>query len=119
MRLKLTLVAVLVLFVLALPANAASPGPRTVALAHVSKRLHLTGVSGVVTLRSRVDRRWTLVDGYYRKPGKGGLWALWLKQRSGRWVVVYGGTNDRADAPAGKVPCDIWPAFSEPSCTAG
>jgi hypothetical protein len=116
-RLHAALVAVFLLaLALALPAGSAAPGPRTVALAHVAKRLHLRGVNSVVVLRSRINKRWTLVDGYYRKP-RLGSWALWLRLSSGRWRVVYGGADRKGTAPAGKVPCDIWPAFTDPACT--
>ncbi len=117
MRRYAALVIVLLLaLALALPAGSAARGPRAVALAHVAKRLHLRGVNSVVVLRSRVNKRWTLVDGYYTKPHRGD-WALWLKLRSGRWIVAYGGADRKGTAPAGKVPCDIWPAFTDPACT--
>ena len=119
MRLRLTTAAVLAGLALALPAGATAPGPGSVAITYASQKLHLRGVQSLIVLRSKIDRRWTLVDGFYQKPGKVGLWALWLNQRSGRWVVVFGGADKTATAPASKVPCDIWPAFSEPACQPG
>jgi hypothetical protein len=116
MHLRAAAAVLLVLaLALALPANAAAPGPRTVAIAYVKNRLHLRGVNSVVVLRSHRNKRWALVDGYYKKPHFGS-WALWLKKRPARWVVVYGGADKKATAPAGKVPCDIWPAFTDPAC---
>jgi len=106
---------------LVLAAGAASaPAPTSavrVAKQHVVARLHISGLSGTFSLRSRRDPRWALVDGFYAKPGRG-LWAAWLRLRDGRWRVVYAGLNTRASKPprSAGVPCDLWPSFSEPSC---
>lgn len=65
-----------------------------------------------VSLASRVDRRWSLVTGNY---GRRGLWAAWVRRTpAGRYGVVVFRTRDFD--PGTAPPCDIRPAFSEPSC---
>ena len=64
------------------------------------------------TLRSRADRRWSLVTGRY---GQRGLWAAWVRRTaSGRYRVETFRT--RNFDPGTTPPCDIRPAFSEPLC---
>ena len=64
------------------------------------------------TLRSDVDRSWSLVTGSY---GRRGLWAAWAHRgSSGRYRVEIFRT--RNFDPGDKPPCDIRPAFSEPEC---
>jgi hypothetical protein len=64
------------------------------------------------SLRSQIDRRWSLVTGRY---GRRGLWAAWVRRSSaGRYRVQVFRT--RTFHPGAKPPCDIKPAFSEPEC---
>lgn len=118
------LVAAAVAGALAVPAAFAKPAPPaavSVAKAHVVAKYGLGGLKSVVSLRSVRDSRWALVDGFYGKPRRAsgsGLWAVWLKQSSGRWVVRYSGLDGKAIRPPVrlKVPCDLQPAFSQPYC---
>lgn len=65
-----------------------------------------------VSLASHVDRRWSLVTGNY---GRRGLWAAWVRRTSGgRYRVMVFRT--RNFDPGTTPPCDIRPAFAEPSC---
>jgi hypothetical protein len=64
------------------------------------------------TLRSRVDRRWSLVTGGYAKRR---LWAAWVRRSgSSRFSVAIFRTRDFS--PGLRPPCDLRPAFSEPDC---
>jgi hypothetical protein len=109
---------------LAVPAASAMPAPAAalrVAKAHVVAGYRIGALQSVVSLRSVRDPRWALVDGYYGKPKRSsgpGLWAVWLRLSAGRWVVRYSGLDARAIRPPArlKVPCDLRPAFAEPSC---
>jgi hypothetical protein len=99
----------------------APPAARAVAKAHVVARFHISGFRDLFSVRSRRAPSWVLVGGFYTrpKPAQGaGIWAVWLRFQNGRWVIRYAGINRRAvDPPAAlRVPCDIQPAFSEPSC---
>ena len=78
-------------------------------------------VNATFSLRSSRDRRWALVDG--RRSGGRTIWAVWVRKDSrGTWRAIY--FTDRAHRGAyqprredrGRVPCDITPAYSEPSC---
>ncbi len=64
------------------------------------------------TLRSEADPAWSLVTGAY---GRRGLWAAWTRRTaaSSHRVAVF---RTRNFDPGGRAPCDIRPAFSEPSC---
>jgi len=64
------------------------------------------------TLRSRRNDAWSLVTGSY---GKRGLWAAWVRRRSGGAYRVEVFRTRRFD-PGRRPPCDIRPAFSEPDC---
>jgi hypothetical protein len=65
------------------------------------------------SLRSRRDRAWALVTG--AGSGQFRLWAAWVQRtRRGTWKVRY--FRRRDFEPGRRVPCDIRPAFSEPSC---
>jgi hypothetical protein len=81
---------------------------RRAAAEHARNTFRLPVTSGDVTLvRSRRKPRWTIASGTYgRTP-----WVVWL--RDGK--VALGTTNAERFNPIG-VPCDIRPAFSEPSC---
>lgn len=64
------------------------------------------------SLRSKRKPSWALVTGR----GSDGLWAAWVQRTSrGRWKVRYFRTRGTF-MPGRRVPCDIKPAFSEPSC---
>ncbi len=81
---------------------------RRIAAEHARDRFRLPVTSEDVTLvRSRRKPRWAIASGTYgRTP-----WVVWL--RDGK--VALGATDaDRFNPIA--VPCDIRPAFSEPSC---
>jgi hypothetical protein len=88
------------------------------AKAHVSKRFGIGGLHSVQGLRSKRNRTWAAVNGYYRKPRRQpDLWVVYLRVREGRWRVTYSGIGRRAIEPkVPGVPCDVWPPFSEPSC---
>jgi hypothetical protein len=65
------------------------------------------------SLRSRRNRSWALVTG--GGSGRVRLWAAWARRtKRGAWKVRYFRT--RNFEPGRRVPCDIRPAFSEPSC---
>ena len=63
------------------------------------------------TLRSRMDRSWSLVTGQY---GERRIWASWVRRTDGRQHSVIFRTRDFDPGP--RPPCDIRPAFSEPLC---
>lgn len=117
------LAAVFVLACLPSPAGGgdsarAPAGAVRVAKQHVTARLRVSGLTSVFSLRSRRDPRWALVNGFYQRPRPRGMWAVWVRLRAGRWTVAYAGLRARAVNPpkSANVPCDIRPAFSEPSC---
>jgi type II secretory pathway pseudopilin PulG len=85
---------------------------------HVSQRFGISGLHSVQGLRSKRNRTWAAVNGYYRKPRRQpNLWVVYLRVRDGRWRVTYSGIGRRAIEPrVPGVPCDVWPPFSEPSC---
>ena len=111
---RATALTLLALLGMAAPA-AAETAPRAAkraakqrAVAHFGSS---TGIKITFSIRSERNRRWALVDG---TKSERRLWAAWVRRSdSGRWVVRVFRTH-RFD-PAG-VPCDITPAFSEPSC---
>jgi hypothetical protein len=111
---RAVVLALLSLALVAAPA-AADPAPRAAkraalraAVAHFGSP---DGVRVTSSLRSERSRRWALVTG---AKSERRLWAAWVRRRdSGRWAVRVFRTH-RFD-PSG-VPCDITPAFSEPSC---
>jgi hypothetical protein len=99
----------------------APPAARAVAKAHVVARFHISGFRDLFSLRSRRASEWVLVGGFYTRPKTvhpPGMWAVWLRFQGGRWTVRHAGLNRRAIDPPVRigVPCDIQPAFSEPSC---
>jgi hypothetical protein len=93
--------------------------PRSAALRYASVRLHLSGLRSVVVDRSRIQPAWALVSGSYGSPSPGGIWAIWLQQHAGRWLVRFASVDGRHQPKGTQVPCDIWPAFSEPACRHG
>jgi hypothetical protein len=99
----------------------APPAARNVAKTHVVKTFHVSGFRDIFSVRSRRAPSWVLVVGFYTRPKPAhppGMWAVWLRFRNGRWIVRYAGLNRRAIDPPVRIgaPCDIQPAFSEPSC---
>lgn len=108
------------------PLRAAAPAPQpavVVAKRHVAERWGLGGFRDVFSVRSERNPRWALVNGFYalpKRPGGPRPWAVWLRLRDttwrGAWRVMYAGKDAKAAEPGGPVPCDIRPAFSEPSC---
>jgi hypothetical protein len=105
-------------------APATSDGAPTLAAAirvakgHVIKRFGIGRLHSVQGLRSKRNRTWAAVNGYYRKPKRQpNLWVVYLRVRDGRWRITYSGIGRRAIEPkVPGVPCDVWPPFSEPSC---
>jgi hypothetical protein len=93
-------------------------GAIRVAKAHITTRFEITGLHSMQGLRSKRNRTWAAVNGYYRKPRRQpNFWVVYLRLRDGRWRVTYSGIGGRAIEPNVRgVPCDIWPPFSEPSC---
>lgn len=101
---------------LAVPAYAKERAPKaSVAAAFERAVYHYTvpeKIRVTSTLRSGVDRSWSLVTGSY---GKRGLWAAWVRRTAaGRHRVEIFRT--RTFDPGRRPPCDIRPAFSEPAC---
>ncbi len=112
---------------LAAPAASAAPAAPAplealaTAELYVVKHLKIGGLKDTHSLRSRRNRSWALVDGFYTKPKRAsgpGIWAVWLQLRKGGWVVRYAGIDRKATQPPARLgaPCDIQPAFSEPFC---
>lgn len=106
----------LLLVVLAAPAAALDRAPRSAidkAKARAAK--HFGGdrsrVKATFSMRSARNRSWALVTGERGRR----IWAAWMRRGSdGRWRVSIFRT--RVFDPGPRVPCDIKPAFSEPSC---
>ena len=95
------------------PATTATPLLTDVQLERLARE-HAERELGVQTddeqitlLRSRVDSSWALVDGNDGSK----LWAVWL--RDGKVEVA---SSDAREFDPPSVPCDVRPAFSEPSC---
>ena len=91
--------------------TAASPDDaqlRRAAAEHARDRFRLPVTPDDVTLvRSRRKPRWAIASGTYgRTP-----WVVWL--RDGQVALA---TTDAARFDPISVPCDVRPAFSEPSC---
>ena len=109
--------AVAVAVVAAAPANASKARAPKGAVAAALQRavLHFAApekLKVAVTLRSSIDRRWSLVTGVY---GQHGLWAGWVRHSpSGHYVVEIFRTHNLD--PGTRPPCDIRPAYSEPAC---
>jgi hypothetical protein len=84
---------------------------------HIVARFRISNLHGVFALRSKRNPRFALVSGHYRRPARRpDLWVVYLRVRGARWRVLYSGIGFRAVRPKVRVPCDIWPPFSEPSC---
>jgi hypothetical protein len=100
------------------PGKAAPAKAVLTATRYVSGRYGLVGIKGISSRRSKRKPDWGLVTGFYRRPGDGGRWAVWLQLVDGYWIVKHAGLDEKAAAPPKslRVPCDIRPAFSEPAC---
>jgi len=70
------------------------------------------------SLLSRRDPRWALVDGTATRRNR--LWAAWLHDNgNGKWELRYFDTTapfQPQSSRNGRVPCDLYPAFSEALC---
>lgn len=104
----------------AVNADAAS-APRPAVQAAVSRaraQFNTQDVHADFSLVSRRDPRWILIDG--RATKKDRLWAAWLHDDGrGRWSIRYFDTTapfQPQSSTHGRVPCDLYPAFSEPLC---
>ena len=88
-----------------------------IATATARARFHTTRIVSVFSLRSRRDSRWALVDGFATARDR--PWAAWLHRDTNRWTLRYFDTRapfQPGSNKHGRVPCDLYPAFSEPSC---
>ena len=87
------------------------PAPDAAIKAARQRARTLPGMKVGATLRSQVDRAWSLVTGGYANHG---LWAAWVRRDdTGTYRVEVFRTRDfNPSAP----PCDIKPAFAEPRC---
>ena len=99
----------------------APPMAVKVAVTAAQTRFHTTHIHADFTLLSRRDRRWALVDGFASARNR--LWAAWLhNDRANRWTLRYFDTSapfEPGSTSHGRVPCDLYPAFSEPACPSG
>ena len=103
------------------PAALAAKAPlvaEKVAVAAAQARFHTTHIHVDLNLLSRRDRRWALVDGFATARNR--LWAAWLhNDGTSRWTLPYFDTTapfEPGSTAHGRVPCDLYPAFSEPGC---
>jgi hypothetical protein len=116
-RERLVSIALVLGLAVPLPAAAADkPAPKAAIAAAVEHAIfHYADPQKLrlgASVRSRVDRRWSLVTGGY---GRRGLWAAWVRRApSGRYRVRIFRT--RNFDPGREPPCDIRPAFAEPEC---
>jgi hypothetical protein len=87
------------------------------ARAHVVKRYQIGGLYSVRAKRSKRNPTFAVVTGYYRRPARQpNTWVVYVRAREGRWRIYYSAIGVKALEPRIRVPCDIWPPFSEPSC---
>ena len=115
---------VLVTFGVVAPSVTAAGAPGQAvrsAVAAARLQLHTGVVHADFTVVSRRDRSWALVDGTATIRHR--LWAAWLhRDRDSRWRVRYLDTTapfQPQSASRGRVPCDLYPAFSEARCPPG
>ncbi len=104
----------------ALVAAAPAPSPAVkVAVREAKNRFHTGHVHVTFTLRSHRDHYWVLIDG--TATNKHRLWAAWLRTDGhSHWKVRYFDTTapfQPQSTKHGRVPCDLFPAYSEPFCT--
>ncbi|MHB1837506.1 MAG: hypothetical protein ACYCXW_21385, partial [Solirubrobacteraceae bacterium] len=98
-------------------ATKAPPAAVGVALNAARARFHTIDVHAEFGLRSKRDPRWALIDGF--AGAKKRLWAAWLRQDRKRWTLRYFDITapfEPASSAHGRVPCDLYPAFSEAVC---
>jgi hypothetical protein len=99
-------------------AATAPPAAVKIATNAARTRLHTTRVRDVFSLRSRRDASWVLVDGFANSRNR--LWAAWLHgDGKGNWNLRYFDTTSPFQPQStrnGRVPCDLYPAFSEARC---
>jgi hypothetical protein len=110
--------------VAAVPSALAAKAPPVavkVAVTAAQTRFHTVHVHAAFSLLSRRDPRWALVDGTATTRNR--LWAAWLhNDGASRWNLRYVDTTapfQPASTANGRVPCDLYPAFSEPACPSG
>jgi hypothetical protein len=116
------LVIALAALVLAIPpvaaARTAPPTAVQLALSTARAQFHTQHVDADFSLLSRRDPRWALVDGTATSRNR--LWATWLHGDSkGNWQLRYFDTTapfQPQSTKHGRVPCDLYPAFSEALC---
>jgi hypothetical protein len=84
-------------------------------------QFHTTVVDAEFSVVSRRDRSWALVDGTATTRHR--LWAAWLHRDQARtWRLRYFDTTapfQPQSTRRGRVPCDLYPAFSEARCFPG
>lgn len=99
----------------------APPAAVKVAVTAARARFHTTHIHADFSLVSRRDRRWAAVAGFATARHR--LWAAWLhKDGASRWTLRYFDTTapfQPGSTAHGRVPCDLYPAFSEPACPSG
>jgi hypothetical protein len=90
----------------------APPGAIAAALARARRHYAVDRtIRAEVTLRSQLRPAWSLVTGSH---GARGLWAAWVRRSARAYRVETFRTRDFD--PGTAPPCDIRPAFSEPTC---
>lgn len=99
-------------------AAAAPPSAVRIAVRAAQAHFHTTDVHATFSLRSRINPQWALVDGHATPRPR--LWAAWLHADArGHWQLRYFDTTapfQPQSTAHGRVPCDLYPAFSEPRC---
>ncbi|HZE04668.1 MAG TPA: hypothetical protein VE127_05550 [Solirubrobacteraceae bacterium] len=104
----------------AVTAPAAPSSAVRVAVRVAQAHFRTTNVHATFSLRSRINPRWALVDGHATSRAR--LWAAWVHADArGRWQLRYFDTTapfQPQSTTHGRVPCDLYPAFSEPRCPA-
>lgn len=103
------------------PSAAATTAPAKaiqVAVARARAQFHTQHVHADFSLLSHRDRRWALIDGFATSRNR--LWAAWLHDNGrGNWELRYFDTTapfQPQSTKHGRVPCDLYPAFSEARC---
>jgi len=90
-----------------------------VAVDKARAQFHTQHVHADFSLLSRLDPRWALVDG--TATARNRLWAAWLHNNGkGKWELRYFDTTapfQPQSTKRGRVPCDLYPAFSEALCS--
>ena len=106
------------------PAALAATAPSAavkVAVNAAQARFHTIRIHAEFSLLGRRDPRWALIDGTATVRNR--LWAAWLhNDGANRWTLRYFDTTapfQPGSTAHGSVPCDLYPAFSEPACWSG